>query len=87
MLSNMKESIIGSVEDTPFMTMAKFSEQIEQIVLKKKMDYMEAILHFCEENNLEPDEVTKFISSNLKSKIEMNAIESGYLPRKSTLPV
>lgn len=74
-------------ESTPFMTMAKFSEQIEKIVFEKRMDYMEAVLYFCSENDLDPEDVAKFISSNLKSKIELNAIDSGYLPKKSVLPV
>lgn len=79
-----KNSLTGieNSADTPFMTMAKFAEYIEQIVLKHRVDYMQAVLIFCKENSLEPEDVSKFVSSNLKSKIEASAIESGYLPKK-----
>jgi uncharacterized protein YdhG (YjbR/CyaY superfamily) len=82
------ENLTGFIEtSTPFMTMAKFSEKIEQIVYDKNMDYMEAILYFCTENDLEPEDVVKFVSTNLKSKIELNAIDSGYFPKRSSLPI
>lgn len=82
------DSLTGINErETPFMTMGKFSEHIERIVLEHKIDYMQAVLHFCKENSLEPEDVSRFISSNLKSKIEASAIESGYLPKRPTLDV
>lgn len=81
------ENLTGVVDDTPFMTMAKFAEKIEKIVYDKNMDYMEAVLHFCVENDLEPEDIAKFVSTNLKSKIELTAIDNGYLPKRSSLPV
>ena len=82
------ETLTGQIPDaSPFLTMAKFSEKIENIVYDKNMDYMDAVLFFCKENDLEPEDVAKFISTNLKSKIEINAIDSGYLPKRVSLPL
>ena len=36
------------------------------------MSYMECILHYCEENNIEPETVGKLISKALKEKISID---------------
>ncbi|UTS52024.1 hypothetical protein [Synechococcus phage BUCT-ZZ01] len=71
--------------DTPFMSEMKFSEMIEKKVKEGKHNYFEAVLSFCEENMLEVDDIKQFVSDNLKQKIEMDAIEMGFLPKKATL--
>ena len=45
-----------------FMNAAKFSLEIENLVLKEKINYIEAIVLFCEENGMEVDSITKLIS-------------------------
>jgi hypothetical protein len=46
---------------------------------------VEAILEYCEENSLDPEDTVKYINTNLKKKIEVEAIMHNYLPKKSTL--
>ena len=53
-----------------FMNAAKFSLEIENLVLKEKINYIEAIVLFCEENGMEVDSITKLISKPLKEKDE-----------------
>ncbi len=65
---------------------SKFTKLIEEAVLKKKMSYMDAALHICEENHIEPEDVRKYISPVIKSKIEAEAMELYFLPRVATLP-
>ena len=48
------------------MNAAKFSLEIENLVLKEKINYIEAIVLFCEENGMEVDSITKLISKPLK---------------------
>ena len=60
---------------------------IENIVLEKNITHMEAILDYCQRNDLEPDTVGKLISKSLKEKIEANARELNFLPRQAQLPV
>ena len=48
---------------------------------------MEAVLFFCSQNNIEPDKVSTLITKALKEKIEANARELNYLPRRAKLPI
>lgn len=58
----------------------QFSLYIEGIVNNTDFTYTEAILNFCEENMLEPEDVKVLVSKSLKDKlyIEMtNATHEG----------
>ena len=69
------------------MTPKQFALQIEKIASKKKITHMEAVLDYCLEKEIEPDQVTHLINRNLKEKIKMNAQELNFLPKTATLPV
>lgn len=70
-----------------FKTANEFSLHIEQLVKEKKLTYMEAVLHYCEENYLEPSDITSLINKSLKDKIEMDFRELNYLPKQAQLDV
>jgi hypothetical protein len=70
-----------------FKTANEFSLHIEQMVRDSKMTYMDAVLHYCKENYLEPEDVSKLINKSLKDKIEMNFRELNYLPKQAQLDV
>ena len=53
-----------------FLTKNKFTKLIEKTVTDLNVPYMEAILHVCEKNDIEPEDVKKFISPVIKSKVE-----------------
>ena len=38
-----------------------FSQEIETAVKKEKLSYMDAIIHLCEEKDLDPGKVNSFI--------------------------
>ena len=44
-------------EDVEFMTKTKFSKMIESTVREKKLSHMDAILHLCEQHDIEPETV------------------------------
>jgi hypothetical protein len=48
---------------------------------------MDAVLLYCEKNFIDPEDISKLINKNLKQKIELNMIESNYLPKKGTLDI
>jgi hypothetical protein len=60
---------------------------VEDIVHKKKLSYIDAVVHACDNTNIDPEDVSKFISSILKDKIEAEARNLNYLPKLNTLPV
>ena len=70
-----------------FKTANEFSLHIEKIVATKRMTYMDAVLEYCKENYLEPDDVASLINKSLKDKIEMNFRELNYLPKQAQLDV
>ena len=44
---------------------------------------MEAILHLCEKNDIEPEDVKKFISPIIKDKVEAEAMNQTIEDRKT----
>ena len=76
----------GKVDDIfekNFMTAAKFSVEIEKIVKDSDLNYIEAIVQFCEDKNIEMDGISKLISKPLKEKLKCNATELNYLKKTS----
>lgn len=77
----------GSTRLRMFKTANEFSLHIEQLVRDKKISYMDAVLEYCKENYLEPEDVSSLINKSLKDKIEMDFRELNYLPKQATLDV
>ena len=69
------------------LTTAKFSTMIEEIVRDKRIPYMEAVVHYCEMENMEIEVAAKLLSAVVKSKIEAEAQDLNYLPRVAKLPI
>ena len=68
-----------------FLTKSKFTKLIEKTVSDLNIPYMEAILHVCDKNDIEPEDVKKFISPIIKGKVEVEAMQLNYLPKLNTL--
>ena len=59
--------------ESKFLTPSKFSLEIEKIVADEKINYIDAIVHYCEINELEVDSITKLVSKPLKEKLKWDA--------------
>jgi hypothetical protein len=72
-----------------FVSKDKFAEEIESLVLRTKMNYIDAIVEYCEVNNIEVDTVGKMISKPLKEKIKYDAMELNFLKKttRAKLPL
>ena len=68
-----------------FLTPQKFEQIIDRMVYDSDYSYVEAILEYCEDHSLDPEETVRYINSNLKKKIEVEAVMNNYLPKKSSL--
>ena len=68
------------------MTKTKFSKQIEELVSYKQFSYIDAILYFCEQNNLDEQDIKKYISEPIKNKIEVEAMKLNFIPKRNELP-
>jgi len=51
------------------MTKDKFSLIIERMVRDYKLSYMDAIVHWCEENEMEIETAAKLVSPLIKEKL------------------
>ena len=65
----------------------RFSMMIMQMAISEKIDHMDAITTYCEQNNLEIEVAASLINDSLKSIIEGEAMEMRYLPRGGKLPL
>jgi hypothetical protein len=66
-----------------FMTTAKFSQDVEKIALDNSMNYIDAIVHYCEKNEIELESVPKLISKPLKEKLKFDAQKLNYMKKTS----
>jgi hypothetical protein len=48
---------------------------------------MDAIIHACDNIDLDLEDVRKYIAPAIKDKLEAEAMHLNYLPRGNTLPV
>jgi hypothetical protein len=72
-----------------FLCSQKFSQEIEKIVKNSKMNYIDAIISYCEENNIEIEVASKLVSKPLKEKLKNDAIELNFLKKttRAKLPL
>jgi len=72
-----------------FVSKEKFAEEIESLVLRTQMNYIDAIVEYCEINNIEVDTIGKMISKPLKEKIKYDAMELNFLKKttRAKLPL
>ena len=66
-----------------FLSQSKFSSEIESIVRSTRLTYIEAIVQYCEDNNLEVESVPKLLSKPLKERIRCEAIQMNCLRKSS----
>ena len=68
-----------------FLTKSKFTKLIESTVAELKIPYMDAIIKVCEKNEIEIEDIRKFISPVIKDKLEAEAMELNFLPKKNAI--
>jgi len=60
---------------------------VEETVKNHRSTYMDAIIHICDDIDVELEDVRKFISPTIKDKIEAEAMNLNFLPKQNMLPV
>ncbi len=79
----MNKDIDKALKDK-FLCQTRFTQDIEDLVKNNKgLNYIDAIVHYCDENKIEVDSVSKLISKPLKEKIKGQAMELNFLKRTS----
>jgi hypothetical protein len=71
--------------EVEFLTKSKFTKMVEKTVVEYRLSYIDAIVHLCDDNSIEMEDVAKFISPIIKDKIQAEAMRLNLLPKANTL--
>jgi len=86
-----KNKQLDEVLEGQFLTMAKFSMDVEMVVKDSKgsLNYIEAIISYCEDNEIDLETVPKLLSKPLKEKVKADAQKMNYIRKTSVgkLPI
>ena len=78
------ENELEKVLESKFFCPSRFAQEIEKLVQSNSdMSYIDAVIHFCEKNNIDVESVPKLISKPLKEKIKYEAMELNFLKKTS----
>ena len=61
------------------MTKKRFQTMVEDTVRQFKLTYLDAILMICEKNNIEIEDVSKYVTPPIKDKLEADATRLSFL--------
>jgi hypothetical protein len=75
------------MSDISVHTPKTFSLEIEKIAFDKRCTHLEAISIYCDKMGIEPVTTAKLLTKSLKEKVEANARELNYLPKRAKLPL
>ena len=81
----MPESDAKKGQDDTFLTPTKFSQEIERLVKASNglITYIEAIVTYCQENEVELETVPKLVSKPLKERLRHEAQRLNYMKKSS----
>ena len=80
----MSKDELEKVMASKFFCPTKFAQEIETLVLENKdMNYIDAIVHFCDKNSIDVESVPKLISKPLKEKIKYDAQQLNFMKNTS----
>lgn len=66
------------------MSAAKFSQEVEKIVMyNSEMNYIDAVIHYCDMNEIELESVPKLLSKPLKEKLKYDAQKLNFMKKTS----
>ena len=71
------------------LTTEDFIASIDVMVREKNVGYFDAVLLYCEQNNIEVETAAALVKSNsvLKSRIQMEAENINMMKRSARLPI
>lgn len=72
--------------DNLMLNKKRFNQMVEDCVRHKRLSYMDAIIHLCEENNIEIEDIKKYVTGPVKAKVEAEAQKLNFLPKGNELP-
>jgi len=65
----------------------EFSLYIEELVAREHISYMDAVIQYCNEIDIDVESVAKLINQSLKDKIQIEAEDQNYMKSRGKLPL
>lgn len=65
----------------------EFAIYIDEIVSKSKFTYMEAVINYCNEMDIEVDSIGSLINQKLREKIQIEAEQANMMKPRGQLPI
>lgn len=60
---------------------------VEKTVRTKNLNYMDSIVYLCEENNMDVEDIKKYLTQSIIENLECEAMSLNFLARGNTLDV
>ena len=74
-------------EELNLYTSERYNSEIEEIVERTSMSYLDAMLYHAEENDLESETVAGLVNTKTKTKLREEAEQLHFMPKTSKLPI
>jgi len=78
-----------AIEFTPVKTLKDFQREIDQLAFEKRIDFMEAVILYCELTGMEIEVAGSLIKSSakMKARIQDEAEALNFFPKTTKLPI
>lgn len=84
LMENNIEKEFEKALEQKFMCPSRFSQEIEKVVQENcDLNYIDAIVFYCDKNKIDLESVPKLISKPLKEKIKYEAMQLNFLKKTS----
>ena len=84
LMENNLENEFEKVLEQKFFCPTRFAQEIESLVKENpELNYIDAVVTFCERNSIDLESVPKLISKPLKEKLKCDAMELNFLKKTS----
>ena len=68
-----------------FLTKKTFSKLVEETVKKTGMNYIDTIVHLCEENKIEIEDIKKYLNEPIKDRLEAEAMGLNFIKNETSV--
>jgi len=80
---------MNTIKINSVISVSDFLIEIEKLVTDKRMEYIDAIVYYCEQNNMEIETAARLVKQNQRyqAKVRSEAEDLHYIPKTSKLPI
>ncbi len=71
-------------QDTDAETLA---QTIERLVIAKRMSYLDAVIYYCAEKNIEPELIADNLGDKIRGELANDAQRLHFIPKFNQLPL